>query len=185
MKSYNIDLAIDYTQRASFYYVEFIHQLGDEQSILGLGPKDATLFAYKKTIFEIPDDIESNNTNSAFINSVIKITTFYNNIISYIIENAIDNEKESIPSLTKGICSNISSYDCFHDKASAICIFSEYLMSKEFKDTEIIQILDLFTKMLIKHNITEEEINKKLLNHSFDTNLSNNPTKFMKWLFVY
>jgi len=185
MKSYNIDLAIDYAHKASFYYVEFISQLGEDQSILGLGPKDATLFAYKKTIFEIPDDIETCEANTEFFDNLTKIINYYNNIVTYIIENKETDDNNSIFSLTKGIVTNISNYETFENKASVLYIFTEYLFNRQMKYQELLPIIELFTRMLMKHNINETDINKKLLHQNCETNLSSNPTKFMKWLFMY
>ena len=54
----NIDLVIYHTQKSFIYYVEFITQISNENNnFLQLNSKDATLFVYKKTIFEINNDI--------------------------------------------------------------------------------------------------------------------------------
>ena len=53
----NIELTIFHCKRAYIYYVEFIGQIGDDKnSYLQLNSKDATLFVYKKTIFEINNE---------------------------------------------------------------------------------------------------------------------------------
>lgn len=50
----NIELTIFHCQKAVYYYIEFIGQIGDDHhSFLQLNSKDAMLFVYKKTIFEI------------------------------------------------------------------------------------------------------------------------------------
>ena len=50
----NIELTIFHCQKAIYYYIEFIGQIGDDHhSFLQLNSKDAMLFVYKKTIFEI------------------------------------------------------------------------------------------------------------------------------------
>lgn len=54
----NIELVLYHTQKSFIYYIEFITQIGDENNnFLQLNSKDATLFVYKKTIFEINNDI--------------------------------------------------------------------------------------------------------------------------------
>lgn len=54
----NIELTLYQTQKSFIYYIEFITQIGDENNnFLQLNSKDATLFVYKKTIFEINNDI--------------------------------------------------------------------------------------------------------------------------------
>jgi hypothetical protein len=50
----NISLANYHSQKAFYMYIEFIEQISDVQnSFLQLSSRDAVLFVYKKTIFEI------------------------------------------------------------------------------------------------------------------------------------
>jgi len=57
----NIELVLYHTQKSFIYYIEFITQIGNENNnFLQLNSKDATLFVYKKTIFEINNDIRKN-----------------------------------------------------------------------------------------------------------------------------
>ena len=50
----NLNLAYIHSQKALYYYVEFICQIDDDShSFLQLNSKDAALFVYKKTIFDI------------------------------------------------------------------------------------------------------------------------------------
>ena len=59
--SKNIDLAFYHGQKAFYFYVEFIGQITDEQhSFLQLNSRDASLFVYKKTIFDINNDYRKN-----------------------------------------------------------------------------------------------------------------------------
>jgi len=59
--SKNIDLAFYHGQKAFYFYVEFIGQVTDEHhSFLQLNSRDASLFVYKKTIFDINNDYRKN-----------------------------------------------------------------------------------------------------------------------------
>ena len=50
----NLELTVFHCQKAVYYYIEFIGQIGDDHhSFLQLNSKDAKLFVYKKTIFDI------------------------------------------------------------------------------------------------------------------------------------
>jgi len=56
----NLDLAIYHTQKSILYYVEFISQIEeDHTNQLQLNSIDATLFIYKKTIFDINTDFRN------------------------------------------------------------------------------------------------------------------------------
>ena len=50
----NVDLAFYHSQKAFYFYVEFIEQIMDTQnSFLKLSSRDASLFVYKRTLFEV------------------------------------------------------------------------------------------------------------------------------------
>ena len=50
----NLDLVVYHCKKSYLYYIEFISQIGSENhSYLQLNSKDAALFIYKKTIFDI------------------------------------------------------------------------------------------------------------------------------------
>ena len=57
--SRNLELSYYHSQKAFYLYVEFISQVSNEQnSFLHLTSRDAVLFVYKKTIFDIHNDIQ-------------------------------------------------------------------------------------------------------------------------------
>jgi hypothetical protein len=50
----NLDISYFYSQKAYYFYVEFIEQItNDNNAFLKLSSRDASLYVYKKTIFEI------------------------------------------------------------------------------------------------------------------------------------
>ena len=55
----NLDMTYYHSQKAFYFYSEFINQINDDpNNYLQLSTKDATLFVYKKTIFEINIQIQ-------------------------------------------------------------------------------------------------------------------------------
>jgi hypothetical protein len=53
----NLNLTYFHSQKAFYYYVEFIGQItGEQNTFLQLTSKDAVMFVYKKTIFELHND---------------------------------------------------------------------------------------------------------------------------------
>ena len=57
----NLDITFYHCQKAYYYYIEFIGQIGnDSNSFLQLNSKDATLFIYKKTICDINPEFRKN-----------------------------------------------------------------------------------------------------------------------------
>tara|TARA_B100002051_G_scaffold9161_1_gene7817 strand:- start:3609 stop:4415 length:807 start_codon:yes stop_codon:yes gene_type:complete len=52
----NLDLTWHHCQKAAYYYIEFMGQIGgDAHGFLQLNARDASLFVYRKTIFEVND----------------------------------------------------------------------------------------------------------------------------------
>jgi ribosomal protein S18 len=65
----NVDVAYFHSQKSFYFYVEFIGQISeDENMFLQLSSRDAALYVYKKTIFEL-------NSNSDTKNKVIILLT--------------------------------------------------------------------------------------------------------------
>jgi hypothetical protein len=89
----NMELTKYYCNIGSYYYSEFTEQMiSDHTSFLKLSTKDAILFVYKKTIFEINDDYknnislsESSNNKFSIINLLIKL---YNDILINVIDKS-------------------------------------------------------------------------------------------------
>jgi len=82
----NLELTVHHTQKSIIYYIEFISQIGeDTQNLLNLTSKDATLFIYKKTIFDLNEDArkcysETSSTHSK-LKSLQNYIDFYNTIL--------------------------------------------------------------------------------------------------------
>lgn len=92
----NLDIVTHHCERSFYYYVEFIGQIGDDNhSFLKLNSKDATLFVYKKTIFDINNEykknfhMEDNEDLQIKIDCVKNITSLYNYLLDYIIEQHV------------------------------------------------------------------------------------------------
>jgi len=101
----NLDLTIYHTQKSILYYIEFIGQIGDDNhSFLKLNTKDATLFIYKKTIFEINNDFrktydETEETKIKMKNLHLYIDCYNNIIINTI--NYYDLKTDDLKELQK------------------------------------------------------------------------------------
>ena len=72
----NIQLVVTHSQKALFYYAEFISQIGETNAFLQLTSHDAALFVYKKTIYEINKD-HFKNVDKDDNNKLIQIKYYY------------------------------------------------------------------------------------------------------------
>lgn len=95
----NVDLCQHYCNKASHYYIEFIGQIGeDSHSFLQLNSKDAILFVYKKTIFDINNEYRKNyvisDSDKIIFDSVKKETELVNKLLFYFLQGVTyDNIK--------------------------------------------------------------------------------------------
>ena len=82
----NLQLTYNHCQKSYSYYIEFIGQIGDDAvTYLQLNSKDAALFVYKKSIFEILDEVKKkyteNDMNEKKIKNVSAMVDIYNKLI--------------------------------------------------------------------------------------------------------
>jgi hypothetical protein len=91
-----MDIAFYHSQKAFYFYIEFIEQINhDQNAYLKLNSKDAILFVYKKTIYDIPYELrlkihKSQDSSSALHEPLDVIRLFknmYQNILQYFIQN--------------------------------------------------------------------------------------------------
>lgn len=104
----NVDLTFYYCQKAYLYFVEFISQIDNvNHSFLQLNGKDASLFVYKKTIFEINNDKRKNFEckNTFKINNIKLLTKIYNDIVLLLISFDYSNisgiDEKIMPNIEK------------------------------------------------------------------------------------
>ena len=92
----NVDMIYKHLNKSFLYYIEFIEQIGEEgNTFLQLSSKDAVLFVYKKTLFEINTDYKKNmkyTTNeSNSINEILDTLNLFVFILEYILFKDIDS----------------------------------------------------------------------------------------------
>lgn len=78
----NLDIVVQYAQKAFFYYIEFIGQIGDNNhDFLKLTSNDAKIFVYKKTIFDLIKVIKNNDNIDDY--NIIKLKIEIINLVIY------------------------------------------------------------------------------------------------------
>lgn len=127
MYTKNIDLVSYHVQKAYYYYIEFITQINKEQhSFLQFNIKDAIMFIYKKTIFNLDKQITSVyktcKDDESILRQVYDITNKINHLLMYITDivrvhsnNHNNNNENTIElnneTLTEELFFKSSSYD--------------------------------------------------------------------------
>ncbi len=128
--SKNLNLTIYHSQRAFYFCVEFMEQLSDEMhNFLQLTSKDACLFVYKKTIYELNNDYRTNYNSESCINETIisNVISFYSNQLINIINNNSDHI--GIIRIMNGELSKIiQQLNKYYHKQESLFIFNKKLV---------------------------------------------------------
>jgi hypothetical protein len=105
----NLDITVNYSNKAAFYYIEYVNQINEKDSefvFVNLNLKDAIIYVYRKSIYEINDSYKKNVVNNKheeiLFDSINNFTLFYCQIIQFIfnkINIANIDEKELDSSL--------------------------------------------------------------------------------------
>ena len=165
--------------------MEFISQIGeDSQNLLKLTTKDASLFIYKKTIFEINDDYKKGykeTDNTITILKRLKLCTdVYNSTLIQLVSQ-FDLKNNTLNQLQKIIFTKL--YKIVeviiqlpivykHDepivskKMSTLIILVEYLNSTyhyHFINNNYLYLIEYCIKKMYKMDLDVEQIKKKLL----------------------
>lgn len=194
----NIDLTFYYTQKSYYCYIEFIEQISDENAkFLQLSSRDAILFVYKKTIFEL---------NNEYIKNTSSIFTDEKHLLSQV-DDYIYIYKKIILSL---INHSLFKYDTKHDYITVCCnkieclsillnankikkgciarlhLFTNLLMTRQLDITQTFKLLDEFIKKVIGKKIIDENVmNHKLTECEFNNYAEQNGLdKIVSWLFI-
>jgi len=197
----NLELTFYHTQKAFYFYVEFIEQISDDNvTFLQLSSRDATLFVYKKTIFDINNEYKKSITEPTpeekIILSTINLYTYvYKSIVLFIIKHndfKYENKTNYI-----NMCSNFIEFisELLNKnkitnnvvRANCIYLFTELLDDKSLQIQDFFKLLDEFIKKTISKKKFDEKVIK---NRIYDTEIqnfidNNKLDKIVEWIFTY
>ena len=197
----NLSLSIHHCKKAYLFYVEFIGQIGnDNHSYLQLNSKDAILFVYKKTIFEINNEFRKQfelklNEKDKF-KYVDKLTSIYTEILEFVINNEnLKSEKKmsyimyvqkmSVKVVNKIILSKKNILEKI-DVCEKFIYYKKLLKTKDLKLDECLffNLSNFFLKKIQTKNITKTQIYNKIFDDKFRYTIENmSSLKFNNWLF--
>jgi hypothetical protein len=180
----NIDTTYFHCQKAFYFYVEFVGQISeDEKMFLQLSSKDATTYVYKKTIYEINNDIRKSNESISdytklkleIINSHVDL---YKTLLLSLINNDFNNIKyiNSLENLYKKL-------NKLNDKSLVenlnIIVEKFYYCVNDVDN--FYSIVSLIVKKMIKNPEILINKNNKFLSEDFSDKLNETPDKFIAW----
>lgn len=194
----NLNITYTHCQKSLYYYVEFISQIdNDNHSFLQLNSKDAALFVYKKTIFEINNEyrkefVSINNSCDMTTNIDIATQLYYNIISSLLNEykftqtnkcafiNYVSKHNNILIKNILNLTLNKTEKE-FTQKLNLIAYFNQTLDLNILKK---IEYLNYFTKCLKKKNTSQEQLVEKLSCNEKNKYINKSYVKFTNWIFT-
>ena len=173
----NLDITYYHSQKAFYFYVEFIEQILDVQhSFLNLSSRDATMFVYKKTIYEINteyrklldnnnnDDNNNINHNDINLNHIASKDVKFDLLNSYIeiYKLLIRLETPKVLEISEIINKIKCSSSYLQKILNIVNIFADKMMCPEEKN-QITKQYQVFI-LLLKKMFTEQQLDNKILN---------------------
>ena len=175
MYTKNIDMALFYSKKAHFYYCEFIQQINqDIHTYLQLTSKDASIFVYKKTIFNINSEFKKeyimDDKSKEIINKFRNLTGLINKIIFKCSEKKIKN-----------IINRIAD----HKNIDFIMLLIQAIKDEKISKEKYCNIIYKFIKKITKSNLSRDDLFKKIHSNHFSKNIQMmDSLKFVKWIFA-
>jgi hypothetical protein len=180
----NTDLTYFHSQKSYYFYVEFVGQISDDEKMfLQLTSRDATTYVYKKTVFDINNELKKLNENvSSEFKVKLDILKSYTNIYqTYLLKiihlNEIDiSYINQVAKLTEKINSLTKKEDIF---------LLENITEKLYTKIENIDTFFVINYFLAKKFLKNPEqiikVEKKLDLEDFQDKLSESNEKFISW----
>ena len=200
----NLALTIFHCQKSFYYYIEFIGQIGDSNhQFLQLNSKDATLFVFKKTVFEINSDhrkIFTSPTGNELekFNYIEQLIRYCNTLIKYALDHNDIVDKTIREQHMKDNCNNVlricnkanvsvdSSTSKKIDNSYKLEIlnnFVDVISTKVCSVKKLFEVIESLHKKLGKNSTDVENVLKNMYNSKLIHNLDNmSNIKFVNWL---
>jgi len=193
----NLELTFYHTQKAYYFYIEFIEQISDDNiTFLQLTSRDAIMFVYKKTIYDLNNDYkknieEPNQEEKLILTTVNNYTDIYKIIVQFIInhnEFKYDTKNDYINMCCDSIefiSENLIKNKLKKGFIECIYIFIIILSDKKIDVKTFFELLDEFIRKIN----TKRKIDDKLIKHKmYDSEIiffidNNESNKIVEWIF--
>jgi len=184
----NLDLTYYHCQKSFYFYIEFVGQITeDDNMFLQLTTRDATTYVYKKTIFDINNEVKkiNNNTSNEFKEKMNIIQSYINLYQTYLLKIIqTNNNPESITNNIEHLVKLTDKLTIFTKKQKIISL--EALTERLYYKIENIEKFFDINHVLVKHFLKNPDIiyksTNKLNSELFDEKIEESSEKFVSWL---
>ena len=194
----NLELTFYHTQKAYYFYIEFIEQISDDNvTFLQLSSRDAILFVYKKTIFDLNNEYKKNiqeptSEEKTILATVDTYTHIYKSIVLFIINHTdfkYENKNEYINTSCNAIefiSETLNKNKIKSNHIECVYLFITLLDDKKLDMLDFFRLLDEFIKKVIsKKKFDEKVIKNKIYDSELGNFIINNElNKIVEWIFT-
>jgi len=178
--SNNLEFTVEVTEKAYQYFIEFIDQIGEEtNAIFNLSSLDATLFAYKKTIYEIPQKTKKDFTDhDPLICHVKAYIDIYDALLFHHLNthSAIEDLDVFLP-----VTDSLMQLPLLFDGLDGILAFVKFLHTQDLHEVKYFQTVNMFVKHSSKKTSVLHGLERRFLASQIDSVLDLAPNKIVKW----
>jgi len=193
----NLDLTYFHSQKAYYYYIEFMEQITDEQNtFLQLNSKDAINYVYKKTIYEINNEYRKNMETVKSDSNKLSLINVYLNIFKNIIYRVFNEinykaimveENSYINKLNRlnVLLNKINLLNILNMGTNNTKIFESFvsILDNKVEDSDkFYELVHLFLKKIHKKPTIINNLNEKIYLNDIDDKLNETNDKFINWL---
>lgn len=180
----NIDLTIYQCQKSFYYFLEFISQITEDQHVyLQLSSRDATTYVYKKTIYEISQEIKKNTKQpSVCTQHKIELINKFIEINKIILNDMISNDDIQLKLFLK-LSNKLNMEKITLDDLTICSKFIEITMMS-ISEEKTFTIIFSYLKKVSKNFSLIKKSRLKFFDKDFVIQMENDDEKFINWLFI-
>jgi hypothetical protein len=180
----NIDLTYFHSQKSYYFYVEFVGQISDDEKMfLQLTSRDATTYVYKKTVFDINNELKKINEDfsSEFKEKLDIIKSYINLYQTYLLK--IIQSKNIDPNQITNVIKICEKLNNLTNKSNINILenITEKLYSKIENNCIFFEISHLLVKKFLKNQDLIKNGEKKINLDEFNEKLLESHDKFINW----
>jgi hypothetical protein len=183
----NVDLTYFHSQKSYYFYVEFVSQISDDEKMfLQLTSRDATTYVYKKTVFEITNELKKINENitndfKAKLDIIKSYINLYQAYMLKIIHLKIKDGSYLVYVISLAKLSEKLNNLTNKSKIFTLEKITENLYNKIENIDDFFQVNHLLVKKFLKNQECLKNAEKKMDAEEFDDKLADAKDKFVTW----
>ena len=181
----NTELTYFHCQKSYYFYIEFVGQISEEEkTFLQLTTRDATIYVYKKTIYEINNELKKiNDVMTNDFREKLDIIKIYINLYQIYLLKMINSDDTSMLNI-EYLLKIYDKLNNITNKTKLIILEGviEKLYNKINDDKLFFDVNYLLIKKFLKNQEILKNSLKKINSEEFDNKLLETPEKVVSWI---